>query len=186
MYAAGSGDPRAIAPLAEIAVDAARGLLIRASAAEFLGRLLAAPGQRNDAALNALIRATTDSEAIVRARATGALARAGDRRVVPILAARLKDHARVVRVLAASGLLDLGVTALEGPAQRAFSAAQAEYATSLQTFPDSAANQLALGVLFARQGLYDAAITEWQQGRRLDPNDPRFEKLIAEAKQRRR
>ena len=185
MYAAGSGDVRAIAPLSAIVVDPSRGALIRASAAEFLGRLLPRAAGPDLAAMNALIRATTDGEPVVRARATSALARTGDRRVTPVLAARLKDQARVVRVLAASGLLDLGVTSLDGPVQPAFAAAQEEYAQSLRSFPDTAANQLALGVLLARQGRYDAAIAEWTQGRRLDPKDERFEKLIAEARARR-
>lgn len=184
MYAAGSNDTRAVAPLASLVIDTSRGILIRASAAEFLGRLMALPGAKNDSALNALIRATTDSEGVVRARATSALARIGDRRSVPFLAARLKDPARVVRVLAASGLLDLGVTVLPGPPQQAFAAAQQEYEESLRTFPDSAANQLALGVLLARRGDYDQAVKEWEQGRRLDPGDPRFAALIAEAKRR--
>ncbi len=101
-----------------------------------------------------------------------------------MLNARLRDRARVVRVLAASGLLSLGISSLPAASQPAFAAAQDEYADSLLSFPDTAANQLALGILRARQGRFGEAIVEWQQGRRLDPSDARFEKLIAAAKQR--
>ncbi len=182
MHRAGSGDRASIEGLARVVADGAQGTLIRASAAEFVGRLSNGPGSVPTNALNALAAATTDSEPIVRAMATRSLGQAGDARIVPVLAARLRDRARVVRVLAATALLDLGVTSLPGPAQPAFAAAQDEYAESLQSFPDSAANQLALGVLRARQGRYGAAIVEWEQGRRLDPADARFGKLIAAAK----
>ncbi|HSL24090.1 MAG TPA: multiheme c-type cytochrome [Vicinamibacterales bacterium] len=192
MYRAGSGDRGAIAPLTGIVTTRSLGAPIRASAAEFLGRLAApaagtpAPaGGVGLAALNALAQATTDPEPIVRAQAVRALTQIGDRRAAPVFSARLRDQARVVRVLAASGLLDLGVTALDGPAQTAFQEAQQEYERSLRTFRDSAPNQVLLGILLARQGRYDAAIEEWEQGRRLDPSDPRFGKLIAAAKQRR-
>ncbi len=185
MYRAGSGDRTALEGLGQILSETSRGALIRASAAEFVGRLSTGRGSVPVDTLNALAAATTDSEPVVRATTTRSLAQAGDARVVPLLAARLRDRARVVRVLAASGLLELGVTTLPGPSQAAFAAAQDEYAQSLQAFPDRAANQLALGVLRARQGRYAAAIVEWEQGRRLDPFDARFEKLIAAARRQR-
>jgi predicted CXXCH cytochrome family protein len=184
MYRAGGGDPMAIGPLAAIVADRSRGALIRASAAEFIGRLAPQAGKIPTGALNALAAASTDGEPLVRAVATRSLAQCGDARLASVLAARLRDRARVVRVFAASGLLELGIISLPGPSQAAFAAAQDEYAQSLLAFPDSAANQMALGILRARQGRYDAAILEWQQGRRLDPADERFAKLIAAAKQR--
>lgn len=184
MYRAGSGDRSAMEGLSRILADGSHGALIRASAAEFIGRLSTGRGSVPIDALNALAAATTDAEAVVRATATRSLARTGDARVLPVLAARLRDRARVVRVLAASALLDLGVTSLPGPSQVSFAAAQDEYAASLQAFPDSAANQLALGILRARQGRYGAAIVEWEQGRRLNPSDARFDKLIDAAKRR--
>ena len=185
MYRAGSGDRSAVEPLARILANRSLGSLVRASAAEFIGRLSAGARAPSLDALNALATATSDAEPVVRAFATRSLAQSGDQRAVPILSVRLRDRARVVRVLAASGLLDLGMTALPAGAQAAFVAAQDEYAQSLLSFPDSAPNQMALGVLRARQGRYDAAIVEWEQGRRLDPSDGRFAKLIAAAKQRR-
>jgi predicted CXXCH cytochrome family protein len=184
MYRAGSGDPSAIGPLSRILSDRSRGVLLRASAAEFIGRVAPRAGSIQLSVLDTLAQATTDDEAIVRAVATRSLGQSGDSRVAPILAARLNDRARVVRVFAAAGLLEIGVTSLPAQMQGAFTAAQEEYAASLLAFPDTAANQLALGVLRARQGRYPDAIREWQQGRRLDPTDKRFEKLIAEAKRR--
>lgn len=185
MYRAGSGDPSAVEPLSRILSDRGRGVLLRASAAEFIGRLAPRTGKVPVAVLDALAQATTDGEAIVRAVATRSLAQSGDRRVAPILAARLHDRARIVRAFAAAGLLELGVASLPAPVQGAFTAAQEEYAQSLLAFPDTAVNQLALGILRARQGRYSDAIREWEQGKRLDPTDRRFAKLIAEAKRRR-
>ncbi|MBI3261758.1 MAG: HEAT repeat domain-containing protein [Acidobacteria bacterium] len=43
-YAAGTGDPAALPGLAKLAVDRRQGAFIRASAADFIGRLLGAPG----------------------------------------------------------------------------------------------------------------------------------------------
>ena len=184
MYRAGSGEASAVEPLTGLLSDHRRGMLVRASAAEFLGRLVARADQKSTPALDALAAATADKEAVIRAVATRALAQSGDPRVAPVLAARLNDRARVVRAFAAAGLLDLGVTKLAAAMQPAFAAAQEEYAQSLLAFADTAANQLELGILRARQGRYPDAIREWEQGRRLDPSDERFRKLIAEAKRR--
>jgi predicted CXXCH cytochrome family protein len=185
MYRSGSGDASVIPTLSRILADRSRGMVLRGSAAEFIGRLAAASGQVPASALDALTRATTDEEPLVRAEATRALAQCGGTRAAATLAARLHDSARVVRMFAAAGLLELGFISLPAPAQGAFSAAQEEYAQSLLEFPDTAANQLALGILRARQGRYADAIREWEQGQRLDPSEGRFQKLIAEAKRRR-
>lgn len=136
------------------------------------------------ATLDALASVSTDPEPLVRATATRSLVARRDARVVPVLTARLRDRARVVRAIAAWGLLELGVTSLPGPNQPAFVTAQEEYARSLAEFPDSANNQVAIGILRARQGRYADAIREWELGRRLDPADPRFGRLIAAAKAR--
>lgn len=184
MYRAGSGDPSAVDPLTVLLSDRKRGVLVRASAAEFLGRLVRRADRKSARALDALAVATADNEPVIRAVATRALAQSGDPRVTPLLTARLNDRARVVRAFAAAGLLDLGVTRLAAPMEPAFAAAQEEYAQSLLAFADTAANQLELGILRARQGRYPEAIREWEQGRRLDPSDERFRKLIAEAKRR--
>lgn len=184
MYRAASGDRTAVEPLTAILMDRGRGALLRASAAEFMGRLSQSAGKVGDGALNGLAVATTDSEPLVRAEATKSLAQSRDRRAIPVLTARLRDRARVVRAVAAWGLMELGITSLDGLNQGAFAAAQEEYAGTLLAFPDSATNQIALGILRARQGRYPEAIREWELGRRLDPSDRRFAKLIAAAKQR--
>lgn len=184
MYRAASGDRTAVGPLTAILMDRGRGALLRASAAEFMGRLSQSAGKVGDGALNGLAVATTDSEPLVRAEATKSLAQSRDRRAVAVLTARLRDRARVVRAVAAWGLMELGITSLDGLNQGAFAAAQEEYAGTLLAFPDSVTNQIALGILRARQGRYPEAIREWELGRRLDPSDRRFAKLIAAAKQR--
>lgn len=190
MYRGAISDPAALPALAKTLGERPAGMVVRASAAEFMGRLIAAsatkplPQSAYTSAVDALMRASTDTEAVVRASALRALVMSRDPRVVPVVSARLRDAARVVRVIAAAGLQEMGVPALKGPAQVAFAEAQREYEQSLRAFPDIASNQVALGILLARQGKYDLAIREWEQGRRLDPADPRFERLIAAARQR--
>jgi predicted CXXCH cytochrome family protein len=184
MYRAGSGDASAITPLTGLLTDRSLGALVRASAAEFIGRLAQAAGKVPLRTLNALSMSTTDRETVIRAEATKSVAQCGDARLAPVLVARLRDRARVVRAIAAWGLLEMGVISLPAPQQPAFAAAHEEYAQTLLEFPDSATNQVALGILRARQGRYSDAIREWELGQRLDPSDRRFARLIAAARDR--
>lgn len=227
-YAAGSGDASALPGLARLSVDRRQGPPIRASAAEFIGRLAEAmpPGATAAAALapvvNPLMGAAADPEPMVRITATRALGsvleRQGDTQRVGALGARLVDPIRTVRATAAAALLRLGVTSLDGAAGAALARAQDDYAQMLRAFPDAAANHASLGwlemsrgrlpdaeqaladalaldpqapdphvlkgVLLARQERYADAIKEWRTAQKLDPNDPRVERLIAEAEKR--
>ena len=223
MYRAGSGDRSAIPGLVQVLSQPAQGVVVRASAADFIGRLAASSGGASadtlplDAA-NALLKATADREPMVRAMAIRALGYAGERRAVPAISARLRDPARVVRVTAASSLLALGVATLDGPSGAALVRAQDEYAESLRAFPDSSENHSSLawlemsrgrdadaaaalttavdlnasdaharvlrGVLFARQEKLDEAIREWEEAKKLDPKNPRIDRLIEEARRR--
>src|SRR5262249_40855800 len=65
MYRAGAGDAAVLPQLAKLSVDRSRGALIRASAAEFAGQLIArtpAPLEKIDTTtLNALIGASADA-----------------------------------------------------------------------------------------------------------------------------
>src|SRR5262249_24065181 len=118
MYRAGAGDAGVVADLAKLAVDRSRGALIRASAAQFAGRLIPkAPGGGSTATLNALIGAANDVEPWVRIAAVRTLGRIDkDPRVASVLTAHVVDRSRVVRVSAAEALSNLGITRLDGPA----------------------------------------------------------------------
>lgn len=180
LYAAGSGEISALPRLAALVVDRDAGPIVRASAAEFLGRLLSrldvTPASRPDdrartlpgvdttlasRVRNALMGAASDSEPVVRATAVRALGIfgevSGERQVIPPLVARLTDSGRVVRVRAAEALLHQGIVTLEGEAGAVLNRAQDEYATHLQAFPDNAADHAALGWLELARGRFDNA-----------------------------
>ena len=185
MYRAGAGDAKVLPAVANLAVDRSHGTLIRASAAEIAGQLIAktrAGGTQTaggtDAAagfsaaiLNALIGAAADPEPAVRITAVRALAITGDRRAAPVLAAHLSDEARLVRVSAAEGLMNLGVTQLEGVQGQALQRAQDDWAISLRTFNDVAADQITVGWLDAARGRLDEAVAELRAAIALDPLD---------------
>jgi tetratricopeptide (TPR) repeat protein len=128
--------------------------------------------------INALIGAAADPEAMVRITAVRALGLVkpglmSDPRVASVLAAHLVDASRVVRVSAAEGLMNLGVTTLEGAAGQALAQAQDEWAESLRTFNDDAGDHTTLGWLEAERGRTDAALQDLNAATRLDPSSGR-------------
>jgi tetratricopeptide (TPR) repeat protein len=151
MYRAGAGDRTAIPALASVLAEPAQGVVVRASAADFIGRLSAEGGLPIEAA-NALLKATADREPMVRTTAIRALGFAGERRAVPAITARLRDPVRVVRLTAASALLGLGVATLDGPAGVSLTRAQDEYSASLRAFPDASESHASLGWLEMSRG----------------------------------
>lgn len=199
MYRAGSGDASVLPDLARLAVDRSQGMLVRASAVEFMGQLAlgtagsgnadaqsqtsfgysTAPAARrlsnkpvalSPALINALIGAAADPEPTVRAHAVNALFATGDRdRVVTPTTARLVDAARVVRVRAADALLAFGIAQLPGKAGEALARAQDEYAQALQDFPDVASNHSALGWLEAERKRFAQAHAALDRAIALDP-----------------
>jgi predicted CXXCH cytochrome family protein len=203
MYRAGSGDATVLPDLARLAVDRSQGILVRASAVEFMSRLamgtagsastdaqsqtsfgrsgpagaqrgMAKPAMLAPEQINALIGAASDPEAVVRAEAVNALFASGDRdRVITAIVARLGDPARVVRSRAAEALLAFGVTTLPGRVGELLSQAQDDYAASLQAFPDAAANHTALGWLDAERNRPDEAVAALDRASSLDPKAAR-------------
>jgi hypothetical protein len=181
MYRAGSGDRSVLPEIATLAVDRSHGTLIRASAAEFTGQLLEktgeAGGTTNDVApvgvVNALIGAAADPEAQVRAMAVRALGVVHDPRAVPVIGARLNDDARVVRILAAQTLFQLGITQLEGTPGAALARAQDEWESSLSAFNDIASDQVTLGWLQAARGRPDEGVRTLSTAILMDPSDAR-------------
>ncbi|MGH9329999.1 MAG: HEAT repeat domain-containing protein [Vicinamibacterales bacterium] len=172
MYRAGGGDRAAIPALASVLSEPVQGVVVRASAADFIGRL-GADGHLPLDAANALLKATADREPMVRATAIRALGFAGERRAVPAITARLRDPARVVRLTAASALLGLGVATLDGQAGAALVRAQDEYAESLRAFPDSSENHASLGWLEMSRGRDADAERAIRTAIDLNPSDAR-------------
>jgi predicted CXXCH cytochrome family protein len=172
MYRAGARDRTAIPALASLLAEPAQGVVVRASAADFIGRLSAEGGLPIEAA-NALLKATADREPMVRATAIRALGFAGERRAVPAITARLRDPVRVVRVTAASALLGLGVATLEGQSGVSLVRAQDEYAESLRAFPDASDNHTSLGWLEMSRGRDADADRAIRTAIDLNPSDAR-------------
>jgi hypothetical protein len=170
MHAAMAGGRHVMDRLSTLATDESHGALIRASAADFLGRLVAPAQPMSALTLEALARASADPEPMVRVAAVRALGASGSDAAVRVLVPRLGDVARVVRISAAESLLHLGVT---GGLGGALTAAQNEYADSLREFPDIAANHTSLGWLLAARGSTDEALQELRLAQSLDPKDPR-------------
>jgi hypothetical protein len=186
IYRAGSGDRSVLPEIANLAVDRSHGTLIRASAAEFAGQLLAkaagtekagdaaaADGTTPVGVVNALIGAAADPEPQVRAMSVRALGLVHDPRALPVIGARLNDEARVVRILTAQTLFQLGVTQLEGAPGAALAKAQDEWETSLSTFNDSAPDQTMLGWLQAARGRPGEAAGTLATAILMDPSDAR-------------
>jgi tetratricopeptide (TPR) repeat protein len=199
MYRAGSGDGSALPDLARIALDRSQGLVLRASAAAYIGRLVSesrglqtkpaaesqtsfagvktsAPQKKvivdvTPAIVNALIGAANDPEPVVRASAVDSLGAIGDRqRSLAPITARLIDQTRVVRSKAAEVLVAFGVTDLPGAAGEALRKAQDEYIASLDAFPDIATNHGAKGWLEAERGNVLVARDALNKATTVDPN----------------
>src|SRR5690606_28228439 len=185
MYRAGSGDETVIPDLARLAVDRSQGAVMRASAVDYISRMIigggGGPAQQSQTSfgasgtsatrravtnpadippsiVNVLVGAAADPEAMVRAAAVNGLAAVGPReRILPSLVARLNDDARIVRVRAAEALLMQGVVTLDGRPGELLRRAQDELAASLQQFPDVASNHASRGWLEAERGNLDEA-----------------------------
>ena len=197
MYRAGTGDATVLPEVARLAADRSQGTLIRASAAEFAGQLLArgstsspragsqnarpepvegrAPAASFRNIVNLLIGAAADREPSVRitaVRALSQLSTTSDPRVTSVIAAHLTDDSRLVRVSAAEALMAYGITKLDGAAGQALTRAQDEWAESLRAFNDVAADHVALGRLEDARGRSEKAAKEWRIAIDLDPRDP--------------
>ena len=177
IYAAAAGDASVLADVARLATDRSHGALIRASAADFAGQFIArmaapAGGERaySAATVNALIGAANDPEPSVRAAAIRSLGAIVDDRTTSVIAARLADAVRVVRIRAAAALLDRGVVHLDGAVGAALARAQDEWADSLRTFNDVAHDQAALGWLQASRGQTSEAVESLNAAITLDPS----------------
>jgi Flp pilus assembly protein TadD len=123
--------------------------------------------------MNALIGAAADPEPMVRATAVRALGLIDDSRIPPVLAAHLTDEARLVRVGAAEALIARGVAQLPGAPGEALARALEEWADSLRTFNDVAADHTTLGWLEMTRGRHEEAVKALKTAISLDASDAR-------------
>jgi Flp pilus assembly protein TadD len=180
IYRAGAGDVKVLPEIARLAADRSHGSLIRASAAEFSGQLIVkARGRKESSAnstppaaevVNPLIGAASDPEPSVRAMAVQSLSAIVDDRTTAVIAARLVDTARVVRVRAAEALNDRGIVRLDGAVGAALARAQDEWAESLRTFNDDGRDQTVLGWLEMSRGRTPAAVEALTAAIALEPS----------------
>ena len=105
----------------------------------------------------------------MRATAVQSLSAVVDDRTTTVIASRLADPARVVRVRAAEALLDRGIVRLDGAVGAALARAQDEWAESLRTFNDDGRDQAVLGWLEMSRGRTPAAIEALNAAIALDP-----------------
>jgi predicted CXXCH cytochrome family protein len=161
--AADRGAPGARDQLIQIAADAAQPPIVRASALERLGRLLA------PAALPALKAALGHSDYLIRMAAVQALASADAATRSQALPAMLEDAVRVVRMDAARALAGEPEAQLS-PADRAlFDRALDEYVAAQRFNADRPEAHAALGSLHAARKQAPQAEAAYRKAIALDP-----------------
>jgi Flp pilus assembly protein TadD len=156
------GAPQAGPALAALAADLAQPGIVRATALE----LLRAQGS---AATPALIAATRDRDALVRAAAVGGLDLLPPEPRSQAAAPLLEDPLRLVRVEAARVLASLPAERFPPRQRHVFEAALAEYEQAQRVQEDMPSAHLNLGVLHASVGDRDLAERSYRKALRLDP-----------------
>ncbi len=159
--------------------------VVRASAVTALGQLQGTSGPW----VGALVARLTDTARVVRVRAAESLLQLGVTTlpgVTGVALARAQDeYAESLRTFGdvASQHTALGWLHLARGEDR-----EAERELRLAISLDARAPRphVYLGVMAARAGRFDEAIRRWTDAKRLDPNDPGIEQMLAEANARRR
>jgi tetratricopeptide (TPR) repeat protein len=161
--AADRGDPAAASGLGALISDAQQPALVRASAIA-RGARLPAPEL-----LVTVMRALTDSDALVRTAAVEAVAGADPTVRADRLTRLLTDPARLVRMAAARALAGAPEARLAAEVRPRFAAALAEWTAGQEFNADRPEAQLNLGALQAERGAADAAAAHYREALALDP-----------------
>jgi len=166
--AARRGDPSAVPALLAILAQPAEGQLTRANAAGHLGRF-AGP-----AVFEALLRATADSEPMVRAVAVLSLKPDAAHReaAAPAVIKALGDPVATVRLVAAVALVNLGIRQLPGEDGERFERAKQAFQARAQFNADDAGQQAAAGKFYFLAADPAKAIAALQAALKLDPSTP--------------
>ncbi|MCA1584321.1 MAG: HEAT repeat domain-containing protein [Acidobacteria bacterium] len=196
MYLAGSGDPSVVPSLMKLSIDRTQSAIVRASAVEYIRKLVAGGGGRTAVQsqtsfgasdtnpresgsapttvtpelINVIIGAAADPEPMVRAAAVQTLTIFGrEERVVAATLARLVDSARVVRASAAESLLAMGIARLPGRAGDALDRAQDEHVLGLSMFPDAPSHHSDIASMQAERGRTKEAEAALDRAVALEP-----------------
>jgi len=165
--AARKGDPAAVPTLLAILAEPAEGQLVRANAAGHLGRY-AGPE-----VFEALVRATTDAEPLVRAVAALSLKASQDRMAASTaLVKALADPVATVRLAAMLGLLNMGVRELPGEDGTRLQSAMEMFRARARFNSDDAGQQVAAGRFYLLAADPARAIEALQASLKLDPSAP--------------
>lgn len=160
-------DPAAIPLLVRAMTDGNLRLNMRASAIGFLRREF---GRTAKEAIPTLQRLLGSSEPLLRLSAAEALAQVADRSVAPNIAPLLDDPERVVRITAASALLNLQVVSFNGPADAAYTRVKQEYLEALRSWPNVPEFRVNLGNYHLLNQEFDTAIAEYQTALQINPD----------------
>jgi len=148
--------------LRAVVADRTQSAMARASAIERLARW---PGRSTGEILKTMLN---DEDALVRAAAARAFHQVDPGDAVPVLAYRLRDPVREVRMGVARALAGAHERELAELDRTAFSAALAELVAALRFDADRPEARTNLGSLFAARGQWDAAIAELRRALELD------------------
>jgi tetratricopeptide (TPR) repeat protein len=163
-FAAASRDePGASRQLAALVREAERPAIVRASAAQRLGRRLDAEGAR------ALAAALEDRDPLVRAAAVEALSAAPAEQRIRWLAPRLRDPVRGVRIEAARALAASPPVALSEAQRAALAEGVAEWIAAQERSADRPEALANLGGLHAERGEPERAFAAFARALALDP-----------------
>jgi tetratricopeptide (TPR) repeat protein len=160
---AGRGAPGARQALAGVAADPELPGFSRASAIRRLAPYL------NPALLPGLRAALDDPDALVRAAAVDALSGADPATRAQLLAPRLGDPVRLVRIDAARALAGEPESRLSPQARALFAGALDEYVAVQRFNADRPEGRANLGNLYATQGRFDDAAAAFRAALALDP-----------------
>jgi tetratricopeptide (TPR) repeat protein/Zn finger protein HypA/HybF involved in hydrogenase expression len=147
-----NGDPGAEDGLHALLENTLYPVIVRATA---LNALQSYPGRRGD---DAMRRALTDEEALMRVTAVDAIAQVTPEGLVDDLGPLLFDPVRAVRIRAAARLAAVGREYFKAYQRDALDKELAEYIEATKSNLDFAASGMNLGNLYASQG--DAAMAE--------------------------
>ncbi len=166
MYSAKVGDPKAVPMLVRVMKDTNLRLILRASAISFLGKQL---GPEAKSAIPDLIEQLEAEHPLLQMSAAEALGRIEDASAIEPIS-RLLDHdARVVRVIAASAMINLGVTSGKGEMGKRFEGSKAEYLQSLESWPNVPDFRINIGNLHLLDSKFEEAASEYKVALQLDP-----------------
>lgn len=158
-----AGKADAPAKLAQVARRTEVGPLVRASAVALLGRFATLESQE------AITLALDDSEPLVRAAAAGAAQALPEGRRIELLAPRLNDPIRAVRLEATRWIAASGADQLPSDVRPRFEAGLEEFKRGQLSNSEQPAAHLNLGVVYSGIGRTNEALAAYRLALSLDP-----------------